>query len=83
MKRLLATFVAVALVTPSIAAAKPAAQSLSLSNAAAVQPVRASALTAKKLRSADDPNTLYYVLGAIAVGGLIGCVADLCKSKSN
>ena len=79
MKRFVTMAVALAMVTPSIAVARPAVQALSLSNAAAVQPVRASAKSGKKLK-ADGNNTAMIIVGILAIAGGICAVA--CGSKS-
>ena len=79
MKRLVTMVAALSLAMPSIASAQPSASAaLSLT---AVQPVRASSLTGRKLKAED--NTLIWVAVVLAGGLIIWCIADLCKSKSN
>ena len=82
MKRLVTMVAALWLAMPSIASAQPSASAaLSLKNTTAVQPVRASSLTGRKLKAED--NTLIWVAVVLAGGLIIWCIADLCKSKSN
>ncbi len=73
MKKILSAAVAMALLTPSVALASPAAQSLSIKSAA-VKPVRAAAKPGKA--AADDDSffggfTMIALLGAVLVGGMI------------
>jgi hypothetical protein len=80
MKRLVSTLAAIALAAPSIGYAAPAAQSLSLKNAAAVQPVRASAAVAKKNRA--DNTVVLAVAGGLIILGIL-CAAEICDGNGD
>ena len=75
MERLITTVAAFAMITPSIAFAEPAAQALSLNNSAAVQPVRASSATGKKL-NAGTGNVVMLLIAIAVLGG--GACAIWC-----
>ena len=78
MKRILVLCVAISIAVPSMGHAKTATQVLSLDNAA-VQPVRASAQTRKKLKA--DDNTAAIILGIFTVTG--GVCAVTCGGKKS
>ena len=81
MKRLVTTLAAIALATPSIAYAKPAAQALSLSNAA-VQPLRASAPMARKKLNAENED-LILGLAAAGIVVVVTCIAWWCDGNND
>jgi hypothetical protein len=78
MKRIVTVVAALAMVAPSIAFASPAAEALSLNNAA-VQPVRASATVGKKLKAVD--NTTLIIGGILILAG--GACAIWCGGGSS
>jgi len=67
MKRIVTMVAALAMVTPSIAFAEPAAKALSLTNAA-VEPVRASAPVGKKLKAVGTATGI--IAGAVIATGI-------------
>jgi Ni/Co efflux regulator RcnB len=69
MKKLITAAVAMAMMAPSVAGAAPASQALSLKNAAAAQPVRASSTVAKKNRLDDETGPI--ILAILALGGIV------------
>jgi hypothetical protein len=80
MKSLIAATIAFVMVAPSVAFAAPSAQSLSLSlSNAAVQPVRASAKTGKKLKAVQG---LSLIIGGILIAGGGICALACGGSKS-
>lgn len=81
MKRLVSTLAAIALAAPSIGYAAPAAQSLSLKNSVAVQPVRASTAVGKKNR-AENNTVVLAVAGGLIILGIL-CAAEICKSDGD
>ena len=84
MKRIITTLAAIALATPSIASAEPAAKALSLSNAA-VQPVRASAPMARKKLKAEGSGSGTIVAGVAGVLIVVGalCATDVICGDDN
>jgi hypothetical protein len=76
MKRCVALIAALALGLPSYALAEPAAKALSVNNAA-VQPIRASARSGKKLKATDDKITAGIVGVLVVLAGV--CAAGACS----
>jgi hypothetical protein len=79
MKRFVTTLAALALTTPSIASADSAAKALSLNNAAAHQPVRATAPMAKKKMKAVENHAILIGASILIIAGVVCVIA--CDSK--